>query len=78
MTAMSTIDRESFSIRVVDLEVSGMYYVVAIALPEGFPSGEYEYILEGDNVLSTGLMIVRERKGEVEEYNKTITYEQYK
>lgn len=62
---------------VIDLGTSELYYNIAIELPEGIPTGEYEYTLYGgDQALSTGLLVVGEyaRSGE---YNKEITYEQY-
>lgn len=76
--AKNTIDLSvDVDVEVTDLRTSGLYYNVAVALPEGVPDGEYEYNLSvGDTTLSTGLLVVGERK-DPNEYNKEVTYEQY-
>ena len=76
--AKSTIDLAiEINQGVIDLGTSEQYYNIAIELPEGIPTGEYEYTLYGgDQALSTGLLVVGEYARE-SEYNKEITYEQY-
>lgn len=76
--AKSTIDLDVVTEQVVtDLHTSDRYYDIAVSLPEGIPTGEYEYTLEaGKDVLSTGILVVGETF-RPNEYNKEITYEQY-
>lgn len=76
---MSTVDRVTYmeDVEVTDMGTSELYYRMEIALPEGLPVGEYEYKLTADgSVLSSGLMWVGELSGS-DEYQNTITYEQY-
>lgn len=75
--AKSTIDLTDFSQVVTDLQTSDLYYNLAVTLPADLPDGEYEYTLAvGDTILSSGLLVIGENFSP-EEYNKTITYEQY-
>ena len=63
---------------VLDLNVFRTVYAVAVALPEGIQPGEYQYELKAGGVpVSTGLAVIGEYAQEREQYNKTITYEQY-
>lgn len=62
---------------VADLQVSDLYYYLAVTLPENIPDGEYEYTLSfEETILSTGLLIVGETT-QPSQYEKEITYEQY-
>ena len=77
-TAKSTIDLATeMDIQVVDLEISALYFHLSVIVPEGCPTGEYEYSVQvDDQILSTGLLVVGEftRPGQ---YEKPIEYEQY-
>lgn len=74
----STMTHARHSVRVTDMQVSELYYRIAVSLPEGIDPGEYDYRLEcGMEVLSTGLAIVGEYGRAVVEYVKPIQYEQY-
>jgi hypothetical protein len=76
--AKNTINlEEEIDVHVLDLQVSDLYYYLAVTLPEKVTDGEYEYTLssEGDT-LSTGLLVVGDYS-KPNEYDKVITYEQY-
>ena len=76
--AKNTINlEEEIDVHVSDLQVSDLYYYLAVTLPEKVTDGEYEYTLssEGDT-LSTGLLVVGDYS-KPNEYDKNITYEQY-
>lgn len=61
----------------IDLATSGLYFRVAVTLPEGAPAGEYEYTLADDcGALSTGIVAVGGVSG-ARQYDNTIEYEQY-
>lgn len=63
---------------VIDTQMHRMYYNVALSLPEGTATGEYQYELMGDGIpVSTGLAVVKDDGRDVTEYNKEIEYEQY-
>lgn len=74
----STVNLETvFEATVLDLKTMPRYYFVSVRLPEGCPSGEYEYKLTaGDLAVSTGCARVTD-PATVNEYNKAIQYEQY-
>lgn len=76
--AKSTIDLETEVNQVViDLQTSGLYFRIAVSLPEGIPDGEYEYSLQvGDVRVASGLLVVGENF-RPSEYDKETTYEQY-
>lgn len=79
-TARSTIDLDTpVDIPVISINLSPLYYQIGVVLPSGLAAGEYEYtLLLGSESLSTGVMQIGEYDGVVtEEYDKTITYEQY-
>ena len=66
------------SVAALDLDVHRLCYQVAVTLPEGVASGEYEYELTADDVtVSTGVMMVTDGPNKPGQYNKPITYEQY-
>ena len=75
--AYSTMNLFGFSGEVIDLKSSQSYYRIAIKMPDGVPSGEYEYTLS-DSVggLSTGLLIVGDLDKPIQ-YQNEIIYEQY-
>ena len=78
-TLRSTIDLDTVVDAVVlDLNIHHRYYSVAIQLPEGSPTGEYEYTFTaGATVVSSGVAVVVADPNAVHEYNKTVQYEQY-
>ena len=66
------------AVAALDLDVHRLCYQVAVTLPEGVASGEYEYELTADDVtVSTGVMMVTDGPNKPGQYNKPITYEQY-
>lgn len=68
---------EEIDLYVADLQVSGLYYMLAVILPEQVTDGEYEYVLSfEDEILSTGLLVVGELSMP-DQYEKEIAYEQY-
>ena len=76
--ALSTIDRKTeIDIQVVNLDVSRLYLHLAVTVPEGCPTGEYEYTVSAaGETLSTGLLVIGEYS-RPDEYNHEIEYEQY-
>lgn len=77
MMIKSTIDKTERMMDVADLALSSLYHSIAVSLPSRTASGEYEYALaDDDKVLATGLLVVG-YEANVDEYNKTIEYEQY-
>ena len=80
LSLRSTVDLDTpyIAATVLDLNVFRTVYAVSVELPEGMQPGEYEYTLTaGGTTVSTGVLIVGEYNQEREQYNKTITYEQY-
>lgn len=68
---------EEIDLYVADLQVSGLYYMLAVILPERVTDGEYEYVLSfEDEILSTGLLVVGDFE-KPDQYEKEIAYEQY-
>ena len=79
-TIRSTVDLDRpLTVTVIDLNVFRTMYAVAVQLPVGIQTGEYQYKLTaGGVVVSTGLLVVGEYTPSVAgEYDKPITYEQY-
>ena len=78
-TMKSTVDLDRvLDALVIDMNILKIYFNVALTLPEGITPGEYQYELTaGDEVVSTGLLIIRDAGSPAEEYNKPIEYEQY-
>ena len=76
--AKNTINlEEEIDVHVTDLQVSDLYYYLAVSLPEKVTDGEYEYTLSAEGeTLSTGLLVVG-AYSKPNEYDKNITYEQY-
>lgn len=77
--ATSTVDHKTvLDVAVLDLQSTKIYYNIAVALPTGTTPGEYRYEMKsGDDVVSTGLLVIGDYTADVTEYNKTIQYEQY-
>ena len=62
---------------VADLQVSDLYFYLAVILPEEVTEGEYEYELKfEDTLLSSGLLVVGDYT-KPDQYEKDVTYEQY-
>ena len=60
----------------LDLDVSSLYYRIAVVLPEGVPDGEYEYTLtDNTGTLSSGIVYVG-AFDQPRQTDNTITYEQ--
>lgn len=83
-SATSTVELSTpVDVTVLDLDVSDLYFYVALALPEGMADGEYRYELRSDDaLLSQGLLVVgAPARGSAPEgtkqYNENITYEQF-
>lgn len=53
----NTTDHQEIDLQVSDIETSGLYFNLAVTLPEGVASGEYGYRLEKDGIsVSSGLL----------------------
>lgn len=76
--ARNTINLDvEIDLYVADLQVSDLYYFLAVILPEDVTEGEYEYVLKhGENLLSSGLLVVGDYT-KPDQYEKDVTYEQY-
>ena len=76
--AKNTINlTEEIDLYVSDLQVSNLYYFLAVILPENVTNGEYEYTLSyEDTTLATGLLVVGDY-AQPDQYEKEISYEQY-
>lgn len=76
LTLKSSVNLTSYSAETIDLDTSALYHRISVTL-ENAQSGEYEYTLsDGNGVLSTGLLVIREERNVIE-YNNEIYYEQY-
>ncbi len=77
LSLRNTTDQGETSLSVIDLNTSGLYFNIAVSLPNGLADGEYQYILKsGEIAVSVGLLYI----GGLEspsQYEKTITYKQY-
>lgn len=76
--ARNTIDLDiKVDVEAIDLDISSLYFEIAVTLPAGMPIGEYEYTLTDNGmILSTGILIV----GNLQRPSQTeipIEYEQY-
>ena len=78
LKARNTINLDvEIDLYVADLQVSDLYYFLAVILPEEVTDGEYEYELKHeDSILSTGLLVVGDL-ARPDQYEKDVTYEQY-
>lgn len=80
LSLVSTADRTTATLEVAEWSVSGHFFRLVVGLPEddSLFLGEWEYTLTlEDGSAVTGLAYVVEEDTEVEQYNKTITYQQY-
>ena len=73
----NTTDLQKTTLSVTDLNTSGLYFNLAVALPGGLADGEYQYSLKnGDIQVSCGLLYVGELQSP-SQHDTTITYKQY-
>ena len=73
----STTDLQETTLSVTDLNTSGLYFNLAVALPGGLADGEYQYSLKNGNIqVSCGLLYVGDLQSP-SQHETTITYKQY-
>lgn len=73
----NTTDQQETTLSVTDLNTSGLYFNLAVALPGGLADGEYQYSLKDGNIqVSCGLLYVGDLQSP-SPYETTITYKQY-
>lgn len=73
----NTTDHQEVTLHVRDINTSGLYLNLAVALPEGLADGEYQYTLKDSNILvSQGLLYIGDLHS-TSQYEKTIRYKQY-
>ena len=73
----STTDLQETTLSVTDLNTSGLYFNLAVALPGGLADGEYQYSLKDGNIqVSCGLLYVGDLQSP-SQHDTTITYKQY-
>lgn len=73
----NTTDQQETTLSVTDLNTSGLYFNIAVALPAGLANGEYQYSLKnGEILVSGGLLYIGELKSP-SQYETTIKYKQY-
>ena len=73
----NTTDQQETTLSVTDLNTSGLYFNLAVALPEGIADGEYQYTLKDGNIqVSCGLLYIGDLQSP-SQYDRTITYQQY-
>lgn len=73
----NTTDLQETTLSVTDLNTSGLYFNLAVALPGGLADGEYQYSLKDGNIqLSCGLLYVGDLQSP-SQHETTITYKQY-
>lgn len=73
----NTTDLQETTLSVTDLNTSGLYFNLAVALPGGLADGEYQYSLKNGNIqLSCGLLYVGDLQSP-SQHETTITYKQY-
>ena len=73
----NTTDQQETTLSVTDLNTSGLYFNIAVALPGGLADGEYQYSLKNGNIqVSCGLLYVGDLQSP-SQHETTITYKQY-
>ena len=73
----NTTDLQETTLSVTDLNTSGLYFNLAVALPGGLADGEYQYSLNDGNIqVSCGLLYVGDLQSP-SQHETTITYKQY-
>lgn len=73
----NTTDHQETTLSVTDLNTSGIYFNIAVALPGGLADGEYQYSLKnGDIQVSCGILYVGDLQSP-SQHETTIRYKQY-
>lgn len=73
----NTTDLRETTLSVTDLNTSGIFFNLAVALPGGLADGEYQYSLKDGNIqVSCGLLYVGDLQSP-SQHETTITYKQY-
>ena len=73
----NTTDQQETTLSMTDLNTSGLYFNLAVALPGGLADGEYQYSLKnGDIQVSCGILYVGNLQSP-SQHETTITYKQY-
>ena len=73
----NTTDQQETTLSMTDLNTSGLYFNLAVALPGGLADGEYQYSLKNGNIqVSCGLLYVGDLQSP-SQHETTITYKQY-
>ena len=73
----NTTDLRETTLSMTDLNTSGLYFNLAVALPGGLADGEYQYSLKDGNIqVSCGLLYVGDLQSP-SQHETTITYKQY-
>ena len=73
----NTTDLQETTLSVTDLNTSGLYFNLAVALPGGLADGEYQYSLKNGNIqVSCGLLYVGDLQSP-SQHETAITYKQY-
>ena len=73
----NTTDLQETTLSVTDLNTSGLYFNLAVALPGGLADGEYQYSLKNGNIqVSCGLLYIGNLQSP-SQHETTITYKQY-
>ena len=73
----NTTDLQETTLSVTDLNTSGIYFNLAVALPGELADGEYQYSLKnGDIQVSCGILYVGDLQSP-RQHETTITYKQY-
>lgn len=73
----NTTDLQETTLPVTDLNTSGIYFNLAVALPGGLADGEYQYSLKNGNIqVSCGLLYVGDLQSP-SQHETTIIYKQY-
>ena len=77
LVMINTTDQQETTLSVTDLNTSGLYFNLAVALPGGLADGEYQYSLKGGDIqVSCGLLYVGDLQSP-SQHETTITYKQY-
>ena len=73
----NTTDLQETTLSVTDLNTSGLFFNLAVALPGGLADGEYQYSLKDGNIqVSCGLLYIGDLQSP-SQHETTITYKQY-
>ena len=73
----NTTDQQETTLSMTDLNTSGLYFNLAVALPGGLADGEYQYSLKDGNIqVSCGLLYIGDLQS-TSQHETTITYKQY-